>query len=217
MAKSAAPTPYRQIRALHDEARITVYQAYSESIATAAVREQKLDASSDFSLGRMTWIKPSWNWMMYRSGFSFKDKRQSRILAIKMKPENFIKLLRKARVNEHHEPGTGGKEKAGLQGGEAKNDNAKNESTVVVQWDPERSNRIGKLEHRSIQIGISRHDCEEWVKERIAEIEDVTELARKHKEIVDAGMTNEEIEALGLLPVERPFNLPEDVARILRM
>jgi len=57
--------PYRQIRALYDDETITVYQAYSPSIALAAIEQQKLNASSDFKLGRMTWIKPSWCWMMY--------------------------------------------------------------------------------------------------------------------------------------------------------
>jgi Domain of unknown function (DUF4291) len=57
--------PYRQIRALYDDQTITVYQAYPASIAVQAVKEQKLNASPEFLLGRMTWIKPSWNWMMY--------------------------------------------------------------------------------------------------------------------------------------------------------
>lgn len=60
-----AAIPYRQIRALYDDETITVYQAYSTSIALAAVKEQKLNALPDFKLGRMTWIKPSWCWMMY--------------------------------------------------------------------------------------------------------------------------------------------------------
>jgi hypothetical protein len=60
-----ASIPYRQIRAIYDDETITVYQAYSPSIATTAVEHQKLNASPDFKLGRMTWIKPSWCWMMY--------------------------------------------------------------------------------------------------------------------------------------------------------
>jgi len=70
MASSTAPrptVPYRQIRAVFDDETITVYQAYSASIAVAAVEQQKLNASPDFKLGRMTWIKPSWCWMMYFS------------------------------------------------------------------------------------------------------------------------------------------------------
>ena len=56
--------PYRQIRAFYDDKTITVYQAYSAAIAVPAVRDQTLCASLDFKLGRMTWIKPSWCWMM---------------------------------------------------------------------------------------------------------------------------------------------------------
>lgn len=70
MASATAPkltVPYRQIRAVFDDETITVYQAYSASIATRAVEQQKLNASPDFKLGRMTWIKPSWCWMMYFS------------------------------------------------------------------------------------------------------------------------------------------------------
>lgn len=68
MAASSEPKPsipYRQIRALYDDETITVYQAYCPSIALAAVEHQKLNASPDFKLGRMTWIKPSWCWMMF--------------------------------------------------------------------------------------------------------------------------------------------------------
>lgn len=56
---------YRQIRALYDEETITVYQAYSAEIAEPAVKEQSLTASPKFSGTRMTWIKPSWCWMMF--------------------------------------------------------------------------------------------------------------------------------------------------------
>jgi len=96
--ETKSPVPYHQIRALYDEETITVYQAYSPSIALSAVQHQKLNASPDFKMGRMTWIKPSWCWMMYRSGYSFKDSRQSKILALKMRHEDFERLLREAVV-----------------------------------------------------------------------------------------------------------------------
>lgn len=90
------PIPYRQIRALYDDETITVYQAYSAPIALAAVTHQKLNASPDFKMQRMTWIKPSWCWMMYRSGYSFKDANQAHILALKRRHEDFERLLREA-------------------------------------------------------------------------------------------------------------------------
>ncbi|KAK4505306.1 hypothetical protein PRZ48_003269 [Zasmidium cellare] len=91
-----ATPAFREIRASYDDDCITVYQAYNASIAEAAVKAQKLSASPLYRPGRATWIKPSWCWLMYRSGYSYKDSNQERILAIRMKHENFIKLLRNA-------------------------------------------------------------------------------------------------------------------------
>jgi Domain of unknown function (DUF4291) len=73
------PVPYRQIRALHTDRTFTVYQAYSPVIA-----ERALEAGTfvpPFSRGRATWIKPSFLWMAYRSGWAGKHG-QERILAI---------------------------------------------------------------------------------------------------------------------------------------
>ena len=64
LSQPSSNIPYRQIRALYDDDTITVYQAYSAAIAIPAFRNQKLCTSPDFKLGRMTWIKPSWCWMM---------------------------------------------------------------------------------------------------------------------------------------------------------
>lgn len=58
------PTPYKQIRALYDSETVTLYLAFPASIAIAAVREKNLAASPSFRVERMTWIKPSWCWMM---------------------------------------------------------------------------------------------------------------------------------------------------------
>ncbi|CZS75802.1 unnamed protein product [Fusarium graminearum] len=101
MANAHSTVPYRQIRAYFNDTTITVYQAYKESIAKAAVETQKLNASPDFKPGRMTWIKPSWAWMMYRSGYSFKDPGQSRILALRMKHQHFIDLLERGVLSSH--------------------------------------------------------------------------------------------------------------------
>jgi len=64
---ASPPVPYRQIRARHTDRTFTVYQAYSPDIA-----EQALAAGMfvpPFSRGRATWIKPSFLWMAYRSGW----------------------------------------------------------------------------------------------------------------------------------------------------
>ena len=54
----------RKIYALFDNDTIRVYQAYNAEIAEEALRLGTF--GSHFSLTRMTWIKPSFLWMMYK-------------------------------------------------------------------------------------------------------------------------------------------------------
>jgi hypothetical protein len=63
--------PERQIRAYCSDAAIRVYQAYSHAIADSALAAQTF-VSLPFSMTRMTWIKPSFLWMMYRAGWGKK-------------------------------------------------------------------------------------------------------------------------------------------------
>ena len=76
----------RNIYAVFDDKTIRVYQAYNNEIADEALKLGKV--GSKFSLTRMTWIKPSILWMMYRSGWATKQG-QERILAIDLKREGF--------------------------------------------------------------------------------------------------------------------------------
>jgi hypothetical protein len=196
--------PYRQIRAHYDKETITVYQAYSKSIAEAAVREQKLSASPDFSFSRMTWIKPSFCWMMYRSGYGTKDARQTNILAITMTHANFRKLLMQAAVCN--------------SGPLSEEDRKKH---VRVQWDPERSPALGMLEYRSLQVGIGRGAVEWWVNEGILGIEDVTSMAENLRNEMgnkraERKSVAELVEA-GCLPVEEVYEVDEELGKVLEM
>ena len=193
---------FRAIRALYDEECITVYQAYSKEIAEAAVREQKLSASPAYGLHRMTWIKPSWCWMMYRCGYSYKDERQVQVLAIRIKHENFHTILRQARLAH-----------------KSKNSDEKAGGSVVVQWDPERSPKIGRLEYRSLQVGIPSHLVAQYVDEWIESIEDVTDAARGLKERLDRNPSvgKDELVESGLVPVERLYEVPRDIYERLEM
>lgn len=203
MASTGAPR--RQIRAEYDESTITVYQAYSEEIATAAVKYQKLGASPHFSYDRMTWIKPSWSWMMYRAGYGFKDHRQTRILALRMKHPHFQELLSQASLSSHVTQGPVSSE-ARKKG-------------VRVQWDPERDPALRTLPYRSIQIGISRKLSRKWAEEWIERIEDVTERAHGLKKALD---NNPDVDvdtliAQGLVPVEKPYEVSETLRQVLEM
>jgi len=190
-------TEYRAIRALFDDECVTVYQAYNNEIASAAVREQKLSASPSFQ-SRMTWVKPSFCWMMYRCGYSYKDTNQERVLAIRMKHENFEKLLRHACLADKLH---------------------KRQESVIVQWDPERSPRIGRLDYRSLQVGIPATLQKQWIEEWIESIADVTEMARNLKEKLeeDRKISTSELVEQGLLPLERPYEVAQDIRENLEM
>ncbi len=60
------PKTGRHILAQYDDQSIIVYQAYNASIGHFAASHGYFSGS--FSLERMSWIKPNFLWMMYRSG-----------------------------------------------------------------------------------------------------------------------------------------------------
>ncbi|KAH7346114.1 ATP-dependent RNA helicase DHX8 [Pyrenochaeta sp. MPI-SDFR-AT-0127] len=204
--------PYRQIRAHYTPTTITLYQAYKTEIATAAVQHQRLDASSKFSTSRMTWLKPSWAWMLYRSGYSYKDPGQAHILALSIEREAFLGLLRKSVVASSHsedQPDSGAK---------ARREKREKPASVRVQWDPERTVRLEKLPYRSIQIGVPGALVDELVK-GIVKIEDVTERARQLKTTLDEteAVDLSELVTRGLVLEENEFELDDELKAILHM
>src|SRR5262245_58871683 len=72
---------YHEIRADYDRETIVVYQAYNDAIADAALEAGRFVAP--FSMNRMTWIKPSFLWLMERSGWGSKSN-QERTLAVRI-------------------------------------------------------------------------------------------------------------------------------------
>ena len=87
------PANLHKIYARYNEDTIRVYQAYGDAIANEAL--QKGTFGDSFKLERMTWIKPSFLWMMYRSGWGTKEG-QTRVLAIDMKRTGFDEILSQA-------------------------------------------------------------------------------------------------------------------------
>jgi hypothetical protein len=179
-----------EIRALYDERTIRVYQAYSDTIADAALAHGTF-VSPPFKMERMTWIKPSFLWMMYRSGWAKKDIGQSRVLAIDISHEGFQWALDHSCLSH---PGTGQNMDEWLA--------KKEESPVRVQWDPERDIYLQPLPVRAIQIGLSKLAVELYVNQWIEQITDVTLLAHEIHGLVDAGCIED---AKNLLPQEIPY------------
>jgi hypothetical protein len=193
--RAQAQTPERQIRAHYDDDSIRVYQAYSHSIGESALTNGRF-VSPPFKMERMTWIKPSFLWMMYRSGWGLKDEKQQCVLAIDITREGFEWALSNSCLS-HVEP-----EKMNRDEWHA----LKFQSPVRVQWDPERDLALNPLRHRSIQIGLSGRAVEKYVLEWTVKITNITDLAHQIHQLVRVGRFEEASE---LLPVERPYPLSE--------
>lgn len=187
--------PQHTIRAIFDEQTIRVYQAYRPEIALPALNTGRF--VPPFKMERMTWIKPSFNWMMYRCGFAAKDGQEF-VLGIDIKRAGFKWALANA-VHARFIPGVHASYEAWQHELAGK--------PVRVQWDPERDWQL-RLIHgvRAIQVGLSGEAVERYVHDWIVRIDDVTPIAQAalHASTPDA------------LPCarERPYPLPEELTAI---
>ena len=199
MTTGQAPSPpERQVRAAFDDGHLTVYQAYRPEIADAAVAAGTFVAP--FSLDRMTWIKPSFTWMMYRSGWAAKPG-QERVLAVRIARPAFDDALAGSCLS-HVDPA--------VHESHAQWQEQVRCTQVRVQWDPERSLTLARLPWRAIQIGLTGDAVRRYVHEWIAGITDVTDLAHDvHRMVEDGDVAG----ARALVPVEAPYPLPGEAAR----
>ena len=185
--------PARQVRAVYDDETITVYQAYSAAIARPAVAAQAFVAP--FSATRMTWIKPSFLWMMYRSGWATKAG-QEHILAVRMTRVGFQEALASASLS--YDDGTVYSSSEEWRAHKAT-------SPVRVQWDPERDLALNPLPWRSLQVGLSGWAVHHYMHEWVVAIADITERVHHLRESADPT----------LLPDEQPYPLPEHIAAVI--
>lgn len=187
--------PFRQVRADHDGETIVVYQAYPEAIAGPAVAAQRFIAP--FSRDRMTWIKPSFLWMMYRCGWATKPG-QERVLAVRMTRTGFEDALSSACLS-HFDADVHASHEAWQERLES--------SPVRVQWDPERDAALNPLPWRSLQVGLGRDVVPAYVDEWVVSLEDVTDEAHRLRDLPVAERTG--------LPVELPYPLPAPIAAVV--
>ena len=75
--------------------------------------------------------------------------------------------------------------------------------------EPERSLRLGALPHRSLQVGLAGEAVGRYVDEWTVSITDITPTVRTIRDRLRAG---DEPGAADLLPAERAYPLPDDVA-----
>ena len=191
-----------QIRAAYDAQTITVYQAYNDAIARPALQAGRFVAP--FSLARMTWIKPSFLWLMERSNWGQKSGQQN-ILAVKIRREGWDEALALG-VLIGYEKGVHSNPQSWRASFEA--------APVHVQWDPERSIRGADVGVNSIQVGLSRGVIQRFVDDWTIEIEDYTPLARKIHALMKGGKADN---AKKLLPPERVYPVEPIIAKQLNI
>ncbi|MEV4443598.1 DUF4291 domain-containing protein [Streptomyces sp. NPDC049577] len=197
----AASEPKHRIRALHTDSTVTVYQAYAPGIGLAAAREGRFPGS--WKRDRMTWIKPSFLWMMYRCGWGTKEGQQT-VLALEISRAGFDWALRNACLS-HYQSGV-----------HADRDEWRRQlasAPARVQWDPERDVRLAPLPYRSLQLGLSGEAARRYADEWIVRVTDVTPLARETHARVRKGAWDA---AAALLPEERPYPAGDELLAHLR-
>jgi hypothetical protein len=187
----------RQILAAFDDRGIIVYQAFQPDTVLEAVRLQAF--GKGFGLDRMTWIKPSLGWMLYRSGYASRD-RQQRIAQVTITHDGFRTMLADAVPSSYERDLFASKSdwSIALKRGQAR-----------YQWDPDRDLSLRPLEHRALQLGIQGDLIRRYAREWIVQIADVTDLAHQ---IRDAVATNRSVPSV---PVERVYEIPDELARRL--
>ena len=199
--KKIWPVSGRHILAQYDQSSIVVYQAYRHSIGEYAIEHQRF--GGDFSYSRMSWIKPNFLWMMYRSGWGTK-LGQEVILAIRVKREFFDDVLTQA------VPSTYDSEQ--YPSHEAWKE-AVSKSSVRLQWDPDHHPSGAREERRAIQLGLRGAVLKEYGQVAVIEILDL-------REFVASQHTHIELAYYGklILPIERIYS-PSDsgVGSMLRL
>jgi hypothetical protein len=91
--KQRWPSAGRHILASFDDETILVYQAYSPAIGRFAAQHGYF--GGEFSYSRMSWIKPNFLWMMYRSDWG-QSSGQEVVLAIRLRRTFFDSILEQA-------------------------------------------------------------------------------------------------------------------------
>jgi hypothetical protein len=187
------PAEGRHVLAHFDDESVIVYQAYRPSIALYAVEHGRFGGGG-FSFDRMSWIKPNFLWMMYRSGWGTKGGQRV-ILALRIRRAFFDRLLADAVASTHDDRLFATREEW---------QEAVRTSSVRLQWDPDHDPTGANLPRRAIQLGLRGEALEAFGQRELLEVLDVSEfVAEQRKNATQARL------AQLRTPVERVY-LPAD-------
>ena len=188
----------KKILAQFDEQNIRVYQAYSQIIADEAVSLGTF--GSHFKKDRMTWIKPSFLWMMYRSGWATKVG-QERILAIDIKRTGFNCIIENIALSAFN---------AEIHGRYENWKTQLENSQVRCQWDPDRDIYGNALSRRAIQLGLKGNMVTSYIEDWIVKITDITDTVIE----IGESIKSETFEK-SMLPIEHEYPFDERLKKII--
>ncbi len=187
--------------AQYDAETVVVYQAFRPKIGQYAARNG-CRFGDNFSLSRMSWIKPNFLWMMYRCGWATKENQEV-VLAVSVKRTAFDLILAEA-VASAFDPEQ--------HGSHAEWQAALTSSEVRLQWDPDHAPDGAKVDRRAVQLGLRGDFLARYAAEWIVSIEDVTGFAAdQHQHVLSGDLSQLET------PREEVYPVSEVVAAQLGM
>ncbi len=161
------PATGRHVLAQFDDESVVVYQAYRPAIGHYAAEHGHF--GGEFSLQRMSWIKPNFLWMMYRCGWAQKEGQEV-VLAIWLARAAFDDILSLAVPSSywpHRYP-----DRDAWQAEVSRSD-------VRLQWDPDHGPSGQPVERRAVQLGLRGAVLAKYAREWILGIEDITPIVRE--------------------------------------
>lgn len=164
------PSLGQHILAQFDETSIVVYQAYHSSIGHFAASHGYFGSS--FSFTRMSWIKPNFLWMMFRSGWGSKEGQEV-VLAIWLRRAAFDSILAQAVHSTFHKESHSSAAEWKL---------AVEQSEVRMQWDPDHDPSGAKVERRAIQLGLRGSTLSQHAHEWILDVQDISSFVRQQRQ-----------------------------------
>ena len=169
------PKTGRHVLAQFDDETVVVYQAYHPGIGRFAVENGVL--GGEFRYSRMSWVKPNFLWMMYRSGWGTKENQEV-TLGLRVRRTFFDGLLAAA------VPSTWDADEFATPADWSK---AVARSAVRVQWDPDHNPAGGKLARRAVQLGLRGDALEAFGRRELVEVLDLTAFVAEQRERLATG------------------------------
>lgn len=189
------PNAGRHILAQADASSVIVYQAYRPAIASFALAHGVF-GGPEFSFSRMSWIKPNFLWMMYRSAWAT-SVGQETVLGLRISRRFFEQILRAAVASSS--TADSAEAHAHWQAQLAS-------SEVRLQWDPDHDPVGAKLARRAIQLGLRGDTLRAFATKELQQVIDMTPLIVQQRSHVDQSSW-----ALLQTPVEDVYR-PDDPA-----